>query len=161
MRAVLCEKRFVDQAPREVFATLLDEGRYLCSPRTMYRILKDSGAVRERRDQLRHPAYKKPELLATKPNELWSWDIAKLKGPAKWSYFQLYVLLDVFSRYVVGWTIAPRESGAIAKQLIEETCARCGASSLISAATGESMAQEMSQPQNFCVIAATCAWKRL
>ncbi len=123
---VLHEQRFMDLSPLEVYATLLDEGRYLCSPRTMYRILAESGEVRERRDQLRHPAYSKPELLATRPNELWSWDITKLKGPVKWTYFQLYVLLDVLSRYVVGWTVAQRESGAIAKQLIEETCQKQG-----------------------------------
>ncbi len=119
---VLHEERFWDLSPLEVYAILLDEGRYLCSPRTMYRILAASGEVRERRNQLRHPAYRKPELLATRPNELWSWDITKLKGPAKWTYFQLYVLLDIFSRYVVGWTVAARESGTIAKQLIEDTC---------------------------------------
>jgi putative transposase len=123
---VLHEERFLDLSPLEVYAILLDEGRYLCSPRTMYRILAASGEVRERRDQLRHPAYRKPELLATQPNELWSWDITKLKGPAKWTYFQLYVLLDIFSRYVVGWTVAARESGTIAKQLIEETCRKQG-----------------------------------
>jgi len=100
--AVLQEERFVDLAPAEVYATLLDEGRYLCSERTMYRVLAESGQVRERRDQLRHPKYAAPELLATAPNQLWSWDITKLLGPAKWTYFYLYVVLDVFSRYVVG-----------------------------------------------------------
>ena len=123
---VLHEPRFMDLSPLEVYATLLDEGRYLCSPRTMYRILAESGEVRERRDQRRHPAYSKPQLLATRPNELWSWDITKLKGPVKWTYFHLYVLLDLLSRYVVGWTVAERESGAIAKQLIEETCQKQG-----------------------------------
>jgi putative transposase len=100
---------------------LLDEGQYLCSTRTMYRILEDEGESRERRDQLVHPAYQKPELLATAPNQLWSWDITKLRGAAKWTYFYLYVILDVFSRYVAGWMVAPRESAELAKQFIEET----------------------------------------
>jgi putative transposase len=118
----------VDLAPAEVFATLLDEGRYLCSERTMYRILAVNQEVRERREQLRHPAYAVPELMATGPNELWSWDITKLKGPAKWVYFYLYVILDVFSRFVVGWMVAHRESAALAKRLIEESCQRQGIS---------------------------------
>ena len=113
--------RFSDLAPTEVYSTLLDEGTYLCSPRTMYRILEDNQQVRERRDQLRHPDYAKPELLATGPNQLWSWDITKLKGPAKWTYYYLYVILDVFSRYVVGWMVAECESAALAKRLIAET----------------------------------------
>ena len=112
---------FVDKAPAEVWATLLDQGTYLCSPRTMYRILEDAQEVRERRDQLRHPAYKKPELLAQAPNEVWSWDITKLLGPAKWTYFYLYVILDIFSRYVVGWMVADRESATLASQLIDQT----------------------------------------
>ncbi len=101
-------------------ATLLDEGQYFCSIGTMYRILEQEGESRERRDQLVHPAYRKPELLATAPNQLWSWDITKLRGPVKWTYFYLYVILDVFSRYVAGWMIAPRESAELAKQFIEE-----------------------------------------
>jgi len=124
--ATMHEPRFCDLAPAEVYATLLDEGRYLCSERTMYRILAASGEVRERRDQLRHMNHPRPELLATKPNELWSWDITKLKGPAKWTYFYLYVVLDVFSRYVVGWMIAPMESATLAKRLVRETCRREG-----------------------------------
>lgn len=123
---VLHEERFVDQAPAEVFATLLDEGRYLCSERTMYRVLEANQEVRERRNQAQRPTYTKPELLATKPNELWSWDITKLPGPAKWTYFYLYVILDVFSRYVVGWMVALAESAALAEQLIRETCERQG-----------------------------------
>lgn len=123
---VLHEPRFADKAPAEVYATLLDEGRYLCSERTMYRILVANQEVRERRDQLRHPPYKRPELLATAPNQLWSWDITKLLGPAKWTYFYLYVLLDVFSRYVVGWLVADRESSTLAKKLIAESCERQG-----------------------------------
>jgi putative transposase len=120
----LNSERFADQAPREVYATLLDEGRYLCSPSTMYRVLDEHAEVRERRDQLRHPAYAKPELLATHPKQVWSWDITKLLGPVKWTYYYLYVLLDIFSRYVVGWLIADRESGALAELLITETCAK-------------------------------------
>jgi putative transposase len=119
---VLHEDRFVDKAPTEVYATLLDEGIYHCSVRTMYRVLDDAGEIRERRDQARHPHYKAPELLATAPNQVWSWDITKLLGPVKWSYFYLYVILDIFSRYVVGWMIAPHESSALAKRLIAETC---------------------------------------
>lgn len=115
---------FIDKAPSEVYAALLDEDTYLCSIRTMYRILNDNKEVRERRNQLRHPVYTKPELLATKPNEVWSWDITKLLGPAKWTYFHLYVIIDIFSRYVVGWMIAPRESKELAKRLISETCAK-------------------------------------
>ena len=119
--ATLHSDRFVDQSPAAVYATLLDEGTYLCSERTMYRLLEGAGEVRERRDQLRHPAYVKPELLASRPNEVWSWDITKLLGPAKWSYFYLYVLLDIFSRYVVGWMVAHRESATLAKKLIAES----------------------------------------
>jgi putative transposase len=122
----LNSERFADQAPREVYATLMDEGRYLCSWRTMYRILAENHEVRERRNQLRHPHYAKPELLATAPNQLWSWDITKLLGPSKWTYYYLYVILDVFSRYVVGWMIAERESAALAEDLILETCLRQG-----------------------------------
>ena len=119
--AVLHEERFQDRSPAAVQATLLDEGQYLCSIRTMYRILEQEGESRERRDQLVHPPYQKPELLATAPNQLWSWDITKLLGPVKWTYFYLYVILDVFSRYVVGWMVAPRESAELAKRFIEET----------------------------------------
>ena len=118
---VLHSERFVDVSPEETYATLLDEGTYLCSTRTMYRILAaHHGGVRERRNQLTHPAYARPELLAQRPNELWSWDVSKLKGPAKWTYFYLYVVLDVFSRYVVGWTVQHRENGQLAKALIEQ-----------------------------------------
>jgi putative transposase len=120
--ASLHEERFQNSAPAAVYATLLDEGRYHCSIRTMYRILESEGEARERRDQLVHPAYTKPELLATGPNQLWSWDITKLLGPAKWTYFYLYVILDVFSRYVVGWMVADGESSELAKRLIADTC---------------------------------------
>lgn len=121
---ILHSDRFVDAAPREVYATLLDEVQYYCSVRTMYRILEKAGEIKERRNQLRHPAYSKPELLATAPNEVWSWDITKLLGPAKWMYFHLYVILDIFSRYVVGWMVAERESATLAEKLIRETCER-------------------------------------
>jgi len=116
-----CE-RFVDKAPQEIYSCLLDEEIYLCSISTMYRILRSEGEVRERRNQLRHPKYKKPELLATGPNQVWSWDITKLKGPVKWTYFYLYVILDIFSRYVVGWMVAHRESAQLAKRLMSESC---------------------------------------
>jgi putative transposase len=122
----LLHTRFVDQAPAQVHATLLDEGTYLCSPRTMYRLLDGAGEIKERRDQVRRPHYAAPELLATRPNEVWSWDITKLLGPAKWTYFYLYVILDIFSRYVVGWMLAPHESAALAERLIAETCAKHG-----------------------------------
>lgn len=118
---VLHSEWFWDVAPAEVVATLLDEGVYLASVRTMYRLLAERGESRERRDQLRHPHYPRPELLATGPNELWSWDITKLLGPQKWTYYYLYVILDVFSRYVPGWMVAHREAAALAKRLIAET----------------------------------------
>ena len=123
---VLHEARFMDLAPAEVYATLLDDSRYLCSERTMYRILSANREVRERRDQLRHPQYAAPELLATQPNEVWSWDITKLLGPAKWTYYYLYVIMDVFSRHVVGWMVAERESAMLARRLILETAERQG-----------------------------------
>ena len=122
----LHSERFRDMAPAAVHATLLDEGVYLCATRTMYRILDEEGEVRERRNQLRHPNYSKPELLATAANRVWSWDITKLKGPAKWTYYYLYVILDIFSRYVVGWMIAMREAAALAKRLIFQTCEKQG-----------------------------------
>ena len=122
----LLHTRFIDQAPAQVQATLLDEGTYLCSTRTMYRLLDAADEVKERRDQVRRPHYAAPELLATRPNEVWSWDITKLLGPAKWTYFYLYVILDIFSRYVVGWMLAPHESAALAERLIKETCAKQG-----------------------------------
>ena len=118
----LHDDRFVDKSPGEVWATLLDEGTYLCSERTMYRILADNEEVKERRNQLKHPEYTKPELLAEGPNEVWSWDITKLRGPVKWTYFYLYVILDIFSRYVVGWMVAPRETAGLAQKLIRESC---------------------------------------
>ena len=120
--ATLHSDRFVDTAPATVYATLLDEGRYHCSIRTLYRILDEQAEVTERRNQLRHPVYQKPELLATAPNQVWSWDITKLLGPVKWSYCYLYVILDIFSRYVVGWMVAPAESAVLAQRLIKDTC---------------------------------------
>jgi putative transposase len=122
----LHSERFVNDSPAQVYATLLDEGTYLSSQSTMYRLLAAHGEVRERRDQLRRPNYAKPELLATKPNELWSWDITKLLGPQKWTYYYLYVMLDVFSRYVVGWMLAHRETAILAKKFIADTLAKQG-----------------------------------
>ena len=116
--------RVADQAPAEIYATLLDEGVYRCSIRTMYRLLDQNGEIRERRQQLRHPVYQKPELLAEKPNEVWSWDITKLMGPEKWSYFYLYVILDIFSRRVVGWCVADAESAALFKPLFDDAVAK-------------------------------------
>jgi putative transposase len=122
----LHSERFMDQSPAEVHAALLEEQTYLCSPRTMYRVLAEADEVRERRAQARHPVYTKPELVATGPNQVWSWDITKLKGPAKYLYFSLYVILDLFSRYVVGWMVALNESARLAERLIEATCAKQG-----------------------------------
>ena len=118
--------RFVDRSPAEVIATLLDEGEYLCSERTMYRVLAANQLVRERRNQREHPPYTKPELVATGPNQVWSWDVTKLLGPKKWTYFYLYVLLDVFSRFVVGWRIQHRESAEVAKDLIAQSIEQQG-----------------------------------
>jgi putative transposase len=123
---VLHSDRFRDAAPAEVYATLLEEGTYLCSQRTMYRLLTAAREVHERRDQARHPVYARPELLATRPNEVWSWDITKLRGQAKWTYFYLYVILDVFSRYVVGWMVGLRETADLAQDFIGETAAKQG-----------------------------------
>ena len=122
----LASQRFVDRSPAEVVATLVDEGQYLCSERTMYRILAANQPVRERRNQLTHPNYIKPELLATGANQTWSWDITRLLGPRRWTYYYLYVLLDIFSRYVVGWMVADRENSALAARLIEQTCLKQG-----------------------------------
>ncbi len=124
--ALLDSPRFIDKAPAVVYAELLDDKRYLCSIRTMYRLLASRDEVRERRAQVQRPAYIKPELLATAPNQLWSWDITKLHGPSKWTYYYLYVILDVFSRYVVGWMIAHREQKSLAVALIEATCTKQG-----------------------------------
>jgi putative transposase len=128
---VLHSPRFVDAAPAEVYATLLDDGVYLASERTMYRLLAQVGESGERRKHRSHPVYHKPELLATGPNQVWSWDITKLLGPQKWTYFYLYVILDIFSRYVVGWTecirrymVAHQELAALAERLIAETAAK-------------------------------------
>lgn len=124
VRQTLNSERFQDQPPREVYATLLDEGRYLCHWRTMYRILDEYEEVRERRNQLTHPNYEKPELLATGPNQVWSWDITKLLGPVKWTYYYLYAILDIYSRYVVGWMIATQQTAKLARELIQQTCAK-------------------------------------
>ena len=122
MLDVLDSDRFADVAPAEVVATLLDEGQYVCSVSTMYRLLRRTDAVRERRRILRHPKYKRPELLAKGPNQLWSWDITKLRGPGKYTYYYLYVILDVYSRYVVGWCVSYRESAELAEKLILDAC---------------------------------------
>jgi putative transposase len=116
--------RFQDSAPREVYGTLLTEGLYLCHWRTMYRVLGEQDQVRERRDQLRHPTYHKPQLLAQAPRRVWTWDITRLLSSSKWAYFYLYVLLDIFSRFVVGWMVAEQESAAQAQHFISSTCAR-------------------------------------
>jgi len=121
--AVVHSDRFVDAAPAQIYATLLDEGQYLCSERTMYRLLTQATEVQERRNQARHPVYTRPELLAEAPNQVWSWDITKLYGPSKYTYFYLYVILDIFSRAVVGWHIAYRETAELAEAFIAETTA--------------------------------------
>lgn len=122
---ILHSDRFLDDTPYQVYATLLDEGLYHCSIRTMYRLLTDEhGCVKERRKHVQRPNYVKPELLATSQNQVWSWDITKLKGPVKWTYYHLYVILDIFSRFVVGWMIAHREQDALAKRLIEDSCTK-------------------------------------
>jgi transposase InsO family protein len=121
--SVLHSDRFADRSVYEVYATLLNEGIYYCSIRTMYRLLNQAhGSVKERRRQVQRPHYTKPELLATDPNQVWSWDITKLKSALKWTYFYLYVIIDIFSRYVVGWMVAYREQTALAKHLIEQCC---------------------------------------
>ena len=126
VREVLNSERYVDLAPRQVYAHLLDDGQYLCHWSTMYRILREHDEVRERRHQRQHPLYQKPELLATAPNQVWSWDITKLRGPHKGTSFALYVLLDIFSRYVVGWLIAERELASLAQTLIAASCQKEG-----------------------------------
>jgi putative transposase len=124
VRALLNSPDFVDKAPATVYHELLDEGTYLASVSTMYRILHAHGEVRERRRQATHPARVKPELLATAPNQCWSWDITKLHGSAKWTYYYLYVIIDIYSRYVVGWLIAERESALLAEKLLADTIAK-------------------------------------
>jgi len=126
VRQILNSQRFTDLAPRQVYAKLLDEGQYWCHWRTMYRILSAHDEVRERRNVRQHPPYHKPELLATAPNQLWSWDLTKLRGPHKWTHYALYVVLDIFSRYVVGWMIAERELASLAESLIKESCRKEG-----------------------------------
>lgn len=121
---MLMSPRFVDYPPCQVYAILLDEGRYLCSIRTMYRLLTSLQAVRERRDQRIHPVYARPELIAQAPNDVWSWDITKLKTTVKWTYFYLYVVVDIFSRYVVGWMLSTRETGALARDFVEQIALR-------------------------------------
>lgn len=126
VRTTLNSERFADSAPRQVYGPLLDEGEYLCSVSTMYRILREHAEARERRNQKRHPVYKKPELVATAPNQVWSWDITKLRGPVPHVYYYLYTILDIFSRYVVGYLIAQRELASLAKQLVADSCTKQG-----------------------------------
>ena len=126
VREALNSDRFVDCSPRQVYGTLLDEDTYLCSVSSMYRILRANDEVRERRNQKRHPAYARPELIATAPNQVWTWDITKLRGPATYVYYYLYTILDIFSRYVVGYLIAERELAVLAKQLVADSCAKQG-----------------------------------
>jgi putative transposase len=126
VRNMLNSDRFVDSSPRQVYGTLLDEGEYLCSVSTMYRILRVNDEVRERRNQKRHPAYKKPELVATAPNQVWTWDITKLRGPVTHVYYYLYTIMDMFSRCVVGYMVAERELASLAKQLVADSCAKQG-----------------------------------
>ena len=121
---VLRSPRFVDLSPAQVFHILLDEGTYLASVSTYYRLLRANGEVRERRRQASHPPRVRPELVARRPLVVWSWDITKLKGPRRGEYYDLYVVLDIFSRYVVAWCVAPSESGELAKELIADAVAR-------------------------------------
>ena len=123
---VMHSERFVDLSPQEIHATLLDEGSYICSVRTLYRILAEEDEVRDRRDHARHPAHRKPELVADGPNQVWSWDITRLATYTKWSWLYLYVILDIFSRYAVGWMLADRENAGLAKRLISESVMREG-----------------------------------
>jgi putative transposase len=125
--AVLRSPRFADKSPAQIWATLLDEAVYLCSQSTMYRLLRANGEVRERRRQATHPPRVRPELVAHQPNQVWSWDITKLAGPYRGVYYDLYVMLDIYSRYVVGWQVAPRESGELAEEFIADAIARTGA----------------------------------
>jgi putative transposase len=120
--ATLDSDEFMDKAPAQVFAKLLEDGTYLCSTRTMYRVLAANDQVRERRAQRQHPAYTKPQLVATAPNQVWTWDITKLPGPTKGTYYSLYVILDLYSRYIVGWQVARRESAAVYQELVEACC---------------------------------------
>jgi putative transposase len=149
---VLHEERFVDLPPTEVYAQLLSEGTYLCSIRTMYRILADNDEVRERRSQRTHPPNAKPELRATAPNQVWTWDITKLLGPEKWTYYYLYVVLDLFSRYVVGWLISDVESATLAGRLLTETCARQGIKR-----DALTLHQDRGSPMTSKTFAQTCA----
>jgi putative transposase len=150
IRDVLHSEQFVDLSPAEVWATLLDEGVYLGSQSTFYRLLRQAGEVRERRAQATHPAKIKPELIAHAPREVWSWDITKLAGPVKWTWYHLYVILDIYSRYVVGWMVASRETAELAEVLIRQTCAKQGIGChqlTIHADRGSSMT---SKPWRFC-----------
>ena len=125
--ATLNHESFVDKSVAQVWATLLDEGSYLCSESTMYRILREAGGNRERRRQASHPPRTRPELVATGPGQVWSWDITKLHGPVKGVYYDLYVIIDIYSRYVPGWLVAPTETGELAKTFIAATISAAGA----------------------------------
>jgi len=145
VRAELHSQRFVDEAPPTVYAILLDEQRYLCSVSTMYRLLRADGEVAERRRQAHHPPTVTPELVASQPHAVWSWDITKLLGPTKWTYYHLYVVLDLYSRYVVGWLLADRERADLAEQLLAETIHKEGIAAdqlTIHADRGTSMASK-------------------
>ncbi|MHB2029908.1 MAG: DDE-type integrase/transposase/recombinase [Acidimicrobiales bacterium] len=126
IKATLESEEFIDEAPASAYAKLLDQGVYLGSVSTMYRVLHEHDEVRERRRQATHPAHKKPELIATKPNEIWSWDITKLHGPEKWTYYYLYVILDIWSRYVTGWMLARCENAQLSTRLMNESIAKQG-----------------------------------
>jgi len=126
VRAVLCEERFADLAPAQVYATLLDEGRYLCSISTMYRILREHDLIHERRRGHRRRGHGAPVVAASAPNQAWSWDISRLRGPVPRSWFYLYVVLDIYSRKIVGWSIDTVESDAVARRLIRRACEREG-----------------------------------
>ena len=136
---VLTGDRFVDKSVAQTWATLLDEGTYLCSMSTMHRILRAHGAAGERRAQATHPARTKPELVATKPGQVWSWDITKLRGPDRGVYYDLYVVLDIFSRFVVAWTVAACEDSEIAKTMLEQAMGVHGIPEAIHADRGTSM----------------------
>lgn len=123
---VLRSPEYCDLAPAQIWARLLDDGVYLCSISTMYRLLAVAGENRERRRQRTHPARKKPELIARRPNQVWSWDITKLQGPERGVYYELFVIIDIFSRYVVGWMVSPAETGELAEAFIADTLQRHG-----------------------------------
>jgi putative transposase len=139
VRALLRDPAFVDKAPAQVWARLLDDGIYLCSESTMYRILREHGESRERRRQATHPAKVKPELVAHAPGEVYSWDITKLRGPLRGVWYDLYVMLDIFSRYVVGWAVEETETAELATEFIDDVIRVYGKPSVVHADRGTSM----------------------